>query len=128
MLLVSHHVKPSCIHGLGLFTSEFISAGTIVWRHEPKFDTDIPLRALGEMPKELIETVLMHAEYIEELQVFRLGNDGDIFMNHSDMPSLIDKGDRMIAARDLRPGTELTCDYSDVNVVRYWDDLQKIAA
>lgn len=73
------------------------------------------------------ETVRNHAEFIEHLGVFRLGNDGDIFMNHSDTPTLIDLGDTMLAARDLPAGTELTCDYSQVCVLGFSEHRSGLA-
>ncbi|PTV94519.1 hypothetical protein C8J27_10750 [Rhodobacter aestuarii] len=121
MLLVNHYVSQSPIHGLGVFTREPIRAGNTVWRYDPMFDVDIPASALAHFPEEAVETVLHHAEFIPHLQVFRLGNDGDMFMNHSETPSLIDCGEEMIAARDLPAGTELTCNYAHVCVLGFAD-------
>ena len=119
MLLVSHYVSRSRIHGLGVFTREPILAGSTVWRYDPMFDVDIPISVMDRLPAEAVETVLHHAEFIERLGIFRLGNDGDMFMNHSDSPSLLDFGDEMRAARDLPANTELTCDYSEVCVLGF---------
>ncbi|SOB94624.1 SET domain-containing protein-lysine N-methyltransferase [Rhodobacter maris] len=119
MLLVKHYVAQSPIHGLGVFTKVPIHAGETVWRFDPMFDVDIPAAALEHFPAEAVETVLRHAEYIPHLETFRLGNDGDMFMNHSDQPSLIDCGEEMIAAFDLPAGTELTCNYAEVCVIAF---------
>lgn len=119
MLLVDHYVSQSNIHGLGVFTRESISAGAKVWKFDPMFDVEIPASLVNRFPEEERRTVLRHAEFIEHLNVFRLGNDGDMFMNHSDEPSLVDRGEEMIAARDLPAGTELTCDYSNVCVLDF---------
>ncbi|MFD2175719.1 SET domain-containing protein-lysine N-methyltransferase [Rhodobacter lacus] len=119
MLLVNHYIARSLIHGLGVFTRTSIRAGDTVWRYDPMYDVDIPAAALNHFPADAVETVLHHAEYIPHLQVFRLGNDGDMFMNHSDDPSLIDCGDEMIAARDLPAGSELTCNYANVCVIGF---------
>ncbi|TKD21956.1 SET domain-containing protein [Rhodobacter capsulatus] len=123
MLLVSHYVTRSKIHGLGVFTRVPIRAGATVWRHDPMFDVDIPAATLAQFPEDLAQTVLHHAEYLPHLGIFRLGNDGDMFMNHSDDPSLIDRGEEMVAARDLAAGTELTCDYAQVCVLGFENAL-----
>lgn len=119
MLIVSHCVKPSSIHGLGVFLREPVAAGTVVWRYDPMFDIEMPAALVASLPPEEVETVHHHAEYLPERGVFRLGNDADIFMNHSDGPSLADRGDEMIALRDLDAGEELTCDYREVHVLGF---------
>ncbi|OCX60984.1 hypothetical protein BFP70_16085 [Thioclava sp. SK-1] len=119
MLLVKHFVTQSPIHDLGLFLGEPVTAGTLIWRFEPTFDVEIPEAMLENLDPEDVETIWHNAEYIEERGVFRLGNDADIFMNHSDEPTLIDLGDEMVAARDLLPGDELTCDYRAVRVLGF---------
>lgn len=123
MFIVDHHVKPSPIHGLGVFLLQPVKAGAIVWRYEPMFDVELTTAEVNRLPQEEAETVFNHAEYFPERGVFRLGNDADIFMNHSSRPALLDKGDVMVAARDLILGDELTCDYSEVHVVSYWSQI-----
>jgi hypothetical protein len=87
------------------------------------FDIEMPAAFVASLPLEEAETVYHHAEYLAERGVFRLGNDADIFMNHSNGPSLIDRGDEMIALRDLCVGDELTCDYREVRVVGYESEI-----
>ncbi|TCM75897.1 SET domain-containing protein-lysine N-methyltransferase [Rhodovulum steppense] len=119
MLLVKHYVAPSPIHGLGLFLVEPVKAGQIVWKYEPTFDTEIPEALLHYLLDPYAEAVRENAEYLSARGVFRLGNDGDIFMNHSDQPTLVDLGEEMRAVRDLGSGEELTCDYRMVNVLGF---------
>lgn len=119
MLIVDHCVKPSSIHGLGLFVGQAVKAGTVIWRYEPMFDVEISAAVVASLPAEEAETVYHHAEFLPQRGVFRLGNDADIFMNHSDDPSLTDLGDEMIARQDLQAGEELTCDYRDVRVLGF---------
>ncbi|MEI4235162.1 SET domain-containing protein-lysine N-methyltransferase [Roseovarius sp. D22-M7] len=119
MLVVDHCVRPSTIHGLGVFIMEAVAAGTVVWRYDPTFDIEISANTVAGFPKDVAEVVYHHAEYLPEHEIFRLGNDADIFMNHSSGPSLIDLGDEMIASQDLVVGDELTCDYRKVCVVGF---------
>lgn len=119
MLLVKHFVSASPIHNLGLFAGEPIKKGREVWRFEPDYDVEIPSAMLADLEANYREVVRDCAEYFADRDVYRLGNDGDIFMNHSDQPSLLDLGDRMIAAWDMPAGEELTCDYRTVHVAGY---------
>lgn len=119
MLLVKHFVSASSIHNLGLFAGEPIERGRQVWRFEPEYDVEISAEMLAGLEAPYREVVLDCAEYFADRDVYRLGNDGDIFMNHSDRPSLLDLGDLMIAAWDIATGEELTCDYRTVHVAGY---------
>ena len=120
MLLVKHFVSTSPIHNLGLFLGEDVVRGRKIWQFDPDFDVEIPLAMLARLEQDCRDVLLHCAESFDDRKVFRLGNDADIFMNHSDEPTLLDLGDTMIAARDLAAGEELTCDYRSVHVVGYW--------
>ncbi|WOI58286.1 SET domain-containing protein-lysine N-methyltransferase [Palleronia sp. LCG004] len=119
MLLVNHFIGRSAIHNLGLFLGEPVSQGKVVWRYEPEFDTELSRDFVETLPPDYREMVLDCAEYFAERNVYRLGNDGDIFMNHSDDPTLLDLGNVMLARRNLLAGEELTCDYRVVHVAAY---------
>lgn len=119
MLVVPHYVAKSAIHGLGVFASRKITEGELVWRFDPEFDVEIPFDTVQEYVPSDRETLFTHAEYVAARHAFILGNDADIFMNHSDEPSLIDAGAAMYAARTIEPGEELTCDYQVVQVLGF---------
>lgn len=123
MLLVKHNVKPSPIHGLGIFLLQPVASGELVWRYASTFDTELSAEFVASLAPEDADTVYTHAEYFPERAVFRLGNDADIFMNHSSHPTLLDLGDAMIATRDLFIGDELTCDYKEVRVMDFENKL-----
>ncbi len=119
MLLVKNYVSTSAIHNLGLFLGEDVTRERMIWRFEPDFDVEIPVEMLARLDQECRDVVVHCAEYFDDRKIFRLGNDADIFMNHSDAPNLVDLGDTMIAARDIAVGEELTCDYRSVHVAGY---------
>jgi uncharacterized protein len=119
MLVVRHYVARSKIHNLGLFLGEPVSQGKVIWRYEPEFDVEFSTDMVEALPERYKDVILDCAEYFAGRGVYRLGNDGDIFMNHSDQPNLLDFGDVMIAARAIAAGEELACDYRVVHVVGY---------
>ncbi|ARE41625.1 hypothetical protein RGUI_3484 [Rhodovulum sp. P5] len=102
-----------------MFLGEAVTCGQRIWKYEPTFDTEIPEKLLDYLLDPYVEVIKHNAEYLTSERVFRLGNDGDIFMNHSDQPTLVDRGEEMVAARDLKPGDELTCDYRSVHVLGF---------
>jgi hypothetical protein len=119
MLLIEHYVSQSPIHGLGVFTSLFVPRGALVWQFNPLIDRIIHETALIELPQHVVQLIRTHAEYIQQSGYYILGADGDYYMNHSDEPTLVDNKTTMFAARDLRPGDELTCDYKLVTVASF---------
>ena len=116
MLAVEHYIAPSKIHGLGLFARKFIPAGALIWEFNEIIDKEIPEDDLKKLPAHVRGMVMNHAEYFPDRGVYRLGGDGDYFMNHSDTPNCVDAGNRMYAARDIAPGEEIVCDYRVVKV------------
>ena len=112
MLLVQCSVRPSPVHGLGCFTEEAIKAGQIVWVFDGRIDVRVRVSELGDFPRPVREFLRRYGyEEIEQGQrTIVLCGDHARYMNHSDQPNLID-GDTNVAARDIRAGEELTCNY-----------------
>ena len=119
MIIVDHYVGKSSIHGLGIFLKNPVAAGSVIWKFDPMFDIELTQEFIAMLAPEDAEIIYHHAEYIAGRNIFRLGNDADIFMNHSDTPTLIDKGDIMVARHNLKAGEELTCSYSEVRVIGF---------
>ena len=116
MLLVSASLKPSTIHGLGCFTDEPIAKGQLVWIFDDRIDLRIPVNKLVELPKPIQDYLEMYgyAEMLDGYKVITLCGDHSKHMNHALEPNIIsnpaDSG-QDIAARDIKAGEELTCDY-----------------
>lgn len=115
MLMVRARVRPSSIHGLGLFALEFIPAGSTVWRFTDGFDrtfTDADLQAL---PAAAREQVLFYCDgdYDPDTGVHTLSADDARFTNHSDAPNTVNAPDGIstIAVRNIHPGEEITWSY-----------------
>jgi len=117
MLLVKASIRPSPIHGMGCFAEEPIRKGQVVWRFDPRLDLVIPYETLGSFPQVTQDFLNMYgyATMQNGHKVIILCGDHARHMNHSGTPNCLDaflEGVEVnIAARDIAPGEELTCDY-----------------
>ena len=117
MMLVRTVKKPSDIHGVGLFANEFIPKGSPTWRFIAGIDQAIHPDLVERVPEASRITFLTYAYLDIRTGLYVLCADDARFMNHSDEPNV--KGDYDldpvfgvdVAARDIEPGEELTCDY-----------------
>ena len=119
MILIDHYVAQSPIHGLGVFSSEIVTKGSLIWEFNAIIDRDIPVSALASLPTHVVNNIHKHAWFHPETQSFWLGADGDYFMNHSENPTLQINGLSFVASRNIEIGDELTCDYRVVQVLDY---------
>lgn len=116
MLLVKTKIGPSKIHGFGLFADQFIPKDTPIWEFTDGLDiklTEEDLKKLSEPAKEQYLNYCYHS-MVDGTYV--LCFDDARFMNHSREPNMkgVDsakhKEGRDVAARNIQPGEELTCD------------------
>lgn len=124
MLLVRTTVKQSEIHGLGLFADEPIAQGTTVWAYHPVLDRIITEDELVAYPDHVVDYLETYCEYFPETGVLVLSGDNDRFTNHSGEPNtevVLPNGPeaRVVAARDIAPGEEITCDYAVIRCRKY---------
>jgi len=124
VLLVRTVVKQSPIHGLGIFADQFIPRGAPVWLLDPMIDRVIPLAELGRLPDHVRLFVEVYSEYFPDLGVLVLSGDNDRFTNHSADPNTVvilpnAPDARVVAARDIEVGEELTCDYTVIRTLGY---------
>lgn len=95
--------------GLGIFCSQPVKAGTLIWEFTRGFDY-----VVRELPENLI-----HRRFVEKYGYVPLPDpthwvmcaDDARFINHSDDPTCLDIGEFTTARHDLAAGTELTSDY-----------------
>lgn len=116
MLLVKSYLKFSEIHGVGCFSAEDIKQGQIVWKLDPKLDvtfSDEELQSFEPAVKQFMQ-MYAYGQMENGKKSHILCGDHARHMNHSSDPNLIEAGDGNaynIAARDIKAGEELTCDY-----------------
>jgi SET domain-containing protein len=110
MLLTSIVARPSPAHGLGLFASEPIPRGTVVWHPCARCPVLSP-QARSSLGRSQLGQLEEYGYYLE---------DGDVILpcgltflhNHSCEANVLDHGlDFGIAVRDIPAGAEVTLDY-----------------
>jgi hypothetical protein len=116
MLLVRTSVRPSPIHGLGLFAAEAIARGTPIWRFQPGFDREFSPDQLATLPAAAREHIQWFGFVRPTDGRVVLSGDHACFMNHSPAPNTgalpaAAPAVETIALRDVAVGEELTCDY-----------------
>jgi hypothetical protein len=118
LLQVPTHLRPSSIHGIGVFAAGWISAGSEVWRFSPGFDLDLDPSVVETLPKHL-QDWFAHFGYVDfHLDRLVVCLDNARFINHSPAPNLrsdysADRYGADFAARDIEAGEELTADYAE---------------
>lgn len=116
-MLIRTVKRPSAIHGVGLFTREFISEGSPTWRFVAGIDQAIHPDVVERVPEASRDAFLRYAYLDIRTGLYVLCADDARFMNHSPEPNVTGDYDLDpvfgvdVAARDIEPGEELTCDY-----------------
>jgi SET domain-containing protein len=117
MLLFETELRPSPIHGIGVFLLEPVKAGDVIWRFDSRVDrvyTDSEIASLPPLMRRFLRT---YSTRHEGMKVWILCGDNGRHFNHSDAPNTISRGIAFgddIAACDLAAGTELTSDYRTI--------------
>lgn len=122
MLLIPAEVRPSKIHGLGVFTLVPVRRGARVWQLDPGIDQLHPVAWLQTQPEHVRRFVATHCVLSLDKQRYLVLGDQSMFVNHSLHPNLAPDDDHpvngegiVISARDIAAGEELTINYSDID-------------
>lgn len=132
MLLVATELRPSPIHGIGCFTTQFIPAGTVVWTFTPGFDLEIDPADLDALSAPAREQFIKYSYLDVVTGKYVLCFDDARFFNHSDSPNVLDGSmpattQSSVASRDIQPGEELTCDYRSFDAQSRLDLIFQVA-
>ena len=113
MLLVRTELKPSNVHGLGVFAKEFIPKGTRVWEYREGFDYRVSREFVGMLPEPARSTLRHYSAFWGGGYV--ISADDARFLNHSETPNLrtFAEPDIDVALRDIQVGEELFEDYRE---------------
>lgn len=117
MMMVDTELRPSSIHGLGVFLTEPVRAGQLIWRFDSRIDRVFSDAELSEMPERLQMYLKTYSTLHEGLKLWVLCGDNGRHFNHSDTPNTRSLGIAFgddVAAVDLAAGAELTSDYRTI--------------
>lgn len=109
-------LAPSGIHGTGAFADEFIPAGSILWVWDEGYDLLKTVEEVNSLPEHARKEFENYSYLCKRMGVWVLCAGNAAFMNHSDNPNTRNHEsdqDATVAAVDIYPGDELTCDYTD---------------
>lgn len=117
--MIKTRIGPSEIKGagIGLFADQDIPKGTTTWRFMPGLDLIVPEDILLQISEPSRAQFLNYCYVDKYTKHFILCFDDERFINHSKKPNVIqDKSESEtegieIAARDIKAGEELLCDY-----------------
>lgn len=117
MMLVDTELKPSPIHGLGVFLLQPVAKGELIWRFDARIDRVYTTEEMESLPQHVQKYLKIYSTWHEATRLFVLCGDNGRFFNHSDTPNTVSDAisfgeDR--ALRDLRIGEELTSNYSTI--------------
>lgn len=115
MLFVRCEVRPSPLHGLGLFLLEPVKAGAVVWSYENRVDRLYRVASLAVLPAHVADRIRHYGYQLNADDLVLCGDDAR-FINHADEPTTREDESMVfirdtVAARDLAVGDELTEDY-----------------
>jgi len=117
MLMVLTELRPSPIHGIGVFLMESVEKGQLIWRFDSRIDRVFSTAELDEMPTDLQRFLRTYSTLHSELGLWVLCGDNGRHFNHSDSPTTKSLGIAFgddVAAMDLDAGSELTSDYRTI--------------
>jgi uncharacterized protein len=117
MMMVDTELRASSIHGIGVFITQHVSAGDLIWRFDSRIDRVFADDELTEMPQKLQQFLRTYSTLHGGLNLWVLCGDNGRHFNHSDVPNTRSLGIAFgddVAAIDLEPGTELTSDYRTI--------------
>ena len=87
MLMVETELRISPIQGIGVFVTEPVRAGQLIWRFDSRIDRVFSDEEVREMPRELQRFLKTYSTLHAELNMWVLCGDNGRFFNHSDTPN-----------------------------------------
>ena len=113
MILFPCRIAPSPIHGLGLFATQVIWEGAVVWEYHDPPDFRIPLLSDGTCPCEW-KTHRKYGYVEAGKDYIEFPGDASLFINHSSHPNILTMpGGQMVAAKHIYVGDEILADYRE---------------
>ncbi len=117
MLMFDTELKPSPIHGIGVFLREPVKKGAVIWRFDTRIDRIYTEDEVATLPEHMQSFLRTYSTWHDATKLWVLCGDNGRHYNHSESPSTVSDGISFgedIAIADLPAGTELTSDYKTI--------------
>jgi SET domain-containing protein len=117
MLVVDTELRPSSIHGLGVFLRAPVRKGELIWRFDSRIDRVYAEAEIITLPEHVQRYLRIYSTWHEATGLYVLCGDNGRYFNHSATPSTLSNAISFgedYAARDLVKGDELTSDYATI--------------
>ena len=117
MLMVPTELRPSPIHGLGVFLLAPVKKGELIWRFDSRIDRVYSPEEVDSLPEHVARYLRTYSTWHAQGRLYVLCGDNGRYFNHSDEPSTVSNAisfGEHHAARDLAAGEELTSDYATI--------------
>jgi len=123
MIVVKTKLDRSLISGIGVFVSQDILKGDLIWKMTSissfKISPD-KYKSLSQIEKDFI--IQKDYYWIDEQGNYVIPIDDSRFVNHSNDPNVIEQDDNhCIASRDIKQNEELTIDYKTLIPKELWE-------
>lgn len=117
MMIVDTELRPSAIHGIGVFLLQPVKRGELIWRFDSRIDRVYADAEIADLPPLLQRFLRTYSTLHGEMKLWVLCGDNGRHFNHSDKPNTRSLGIAFgddVAACDMAAGTELTSDYRTI--------------
>lgn len=126
MLHVPYALKESSLHGIGLFTSESLKKGQLIYTASPVLDLNITQEQFDALTDSEKKEVTWWGFFDQPTQRWHVDFDVTKFINHSLEGTVTQDPHHteayLVATRDIAAGEELTQNYLEFETV---EDLKQ---
>ncbi len=106
MMMVETELRPSEIHGIGVYLCAPVRAGDLIWRFDSRIDRVFSNEELQGMPEQLRHFLRTYSTFHRDLGLWVLCGDNGRHFNHSDTPNTRSLGVAFgddVAAKSILP-------------------------
>ena len=117
MMMVETVLRPSPIHGLGVFLVNPARSGALIWRFDSRIDRIYTEDEIATMPEHVARYLRTYSTFHAGSGLYVLCGDNGRYFNHAEAPTTVSDAISFgadHAAFDLPAGTELTSDYRTI--------------
>lgn len=121
MIHIKYSLKTSDLHGVGLFTSQAINKGALIYTASPLLDLNITQEQFYLLDQKEKDEVMWWGFFDQPSQMWHVDFDVSKFINHSQDATVTQDNNHdeayLIATRDISLGEELTQNYLEFETV-----------